>query len=1159
MQQPQPVQNAATLEALVGQRVAVRGHFVGPVTLDGVEDLGDAVQLRVRDADGRLHETVIDLDELADGILEATDEGPGLVDGAALFDLIEATRIEHAYAHDPNFAVSLSGVRGLPHQIVAVYRHMLPQPRLRFVLADDPGAGKTIMAGLLTKELRLRMVADRVLILCPAPLTVQWQDELHDKFDERFTLVDSHQVKWQLGQSPWIEHDRCIASIDFAKREEVLPDLLRADWDLVIIDEAHKCSAASRFDHAEGRETLDRTRRYTLAEELSRRTERLLLMTATPHSGDRARFHNFLRLLDPDQFAVDELAAEQIGADDSPYFLRREKEDLKDENGDDLFVPRDVLTQPFELSRPELELYEAVTAYIQEFLGAPAGGGRGSAVALARTVLQRRLASSLGAIRSSLSKRAGRIAERLEELERLPPAERARRMRELRLAEPLDTEQGVEDATEGDEEAALEGVVVAETLDGMRTEIAALEQLVRRADATIAAGEERKLGALRDCLARAELSELQEDGRGRLLIFTEHRDTLDYLERHLREWGYTTCTIHGGHPPTERKRIQQLFHQERQVCIATEAAGEGINLQFCHLMINYDLPWNPVRLEQRMGRIHRIGQEHRCVVFNFCATNTVEGRLLGRLLEKLDQMREDLHGRVYDVVGQVLTQSGLDFEKLLREALVSPERVDASERTIAAIDPEAFRAYERDIGIAQATKHVDMSWVRKRDWRSEERRLMPEFVEQLFRRAADRVGLRLEERRDAPGAVLLRAEHVPRSLRDDRLESVKRLGPPQDAYRKLTFRKELRQRAEHEDAVLLSPGHPLYAATIEVLRDRFRGDLGGAAPYFAPWATEPYAIHFFTYEVHGMDLRGQPEQAWAELVAVVEDDDGPALASPDILHDLTPAEFAPTGLESLDAEAVRRARNHVLAVVQKQRRRKVSEERAEQAQLRSAYLRTAMDAQRDVLQSRWSELEERVYRGDDAARLARDEAERRLNELERRREDKLRAFEGLGVVRPGPVQHVGTALVGPPVGQEAEVTRPMREGREVELAAMRAAMAFERAEDREVEDVSEIRDGRGFDLRSWVQAPDGRVMDVRRIEVKGRSIGAGDVSLCRTEWIAAHRHRESFWLYVVYSAGSSGERLVRVQNPAAALGDRVEERTHVTTYRVPGDAIEAVG
>lgn len=292
-----------TLTDLIGRRIRLPGHFAGVVRLEGAERLDGAYHLRVRTESGTLDETLVTDDDLASEAIEPVDERPALVDANAFFDFTEAHRIDLAYAHDPNFAVSLSGVRGLPHQIVAVYRHMLPQARLRFVLADDPGAGKTIMAGLLTKELHLRGVADRVLVLCPAPLTVQWQDELSDKFDEPFELLDSHRVKWQLGGNPWQQNDRVIASLDFAKRDEVMPDLLLADWDLVVIDEAHKCSAVSRWDPAEERDKLDRTRRYALAEELSRRSERLLLMTATPHSGDPSRFLNFLKLLDPDQFA----------------------------------------------------------------------------------------------------------------------------------------------------------------------------------------------------------------------------------------------------------------------------------------------------------------------------------------------------------------------------------------------------------------------------------------------------------------------------------------------------------------------------------------------------------------------------------------------------------------------------------------------------------------------------------------------------------------------------------------------------------------------------------------------------------------------------------------------------------------------------------------
>ena len=549
------------IDGVLGRRVRIAGHFAGVVRIEAVDDLDGAYEIRVRTEDGLLDETFLEVSEVESGAIQPIDERTQLASGDDLFDLVEARRIELAFTHDPNFAVSLSGIRGLPHQITAVYRHMLPQARLRFVLADDPGAGKTIMAGLLMKELHLRGVADRVLILCPAPLTVQWQDELLDKFDEHYEVLDSHKVRWQLGGNAWQQTDRAIASLDFAKRDEILPDLLLADWDLVVIDEAHKCAAASYFDAEEQRDKMDRTKRYALAEELSRRSERLLLMTATPHSGDKERFQNFLKLLDPDQFADGDLAVEQIGRADSPYFLRRQKEDLRDEEGAKLFVERSVHVQPFTLSRLELRLYEDVSQYIQEFLG-QASGRRGNAVALARTVMQRRLASSLGAIHSSLRKRAERIEVKIREVEALPPSERAAKLAELRLIDGFDSEQDLDDADDEQETGALEGVVVAETLDQLRVEVARLKELVVQAQQAIDAGEEAKLTALRDCLQRSELAEIQ-DGRGKLLIFTEHRDTLAYLEDHLKLWGYSTCSIHGGVPPMERKAIQQDFHQSK--------------------------------------------------------------------------------------------------------------------------------------------------------------------------------------------------------------------------------------------------------------------------------------------------------------------------------------------------------------------------------------------------------------------------------------------------------------------------------------------------------------------------------------------------------------------------------------------------------------------
>jgi superfamily II DNA or RNA helicase len=1117
--------------------VVLRGHFVTAVRIDEAEPIGDGfLQLRVRTPQGALEETVVSIAELAEALATAAAAAP-TASPADLFLWVELHRIRLAYAHDPYFAVSLSGVRGLPHQVEAVYRHLLPQPLLRFVLADDPGAGKTIMAGLLLKELKLRGVVDRVLVVAPAPLTIQWQEELLNRFDERFVVVGATQVRWELGGSPWQQNDQVITSLDFAKQDDVLPDLLRADWDLVVIDEAHKCSAATYADE------VKRTKRYVLAEELSRRTARLLLLTATPHSGDPDRFTHFLQLLDPDQFATADLVRRQISLDDNPYFLRRQKEDLIDERGHKLFMNRRVLTQPFDLSPAELGLYQEVTDYINRFLGG-APGGRGHAVALARTVLQRRLASSLGAIRSSLGKRAERLRLRADELERLAPAERRRRLMELQVI-PYDSEETTDDADEVVQEQAATEVSAAEHIDQLREEVVELGRLAREADRVMSLGEERKLTALRDCLARAELAELR-DGRGRLLIFTEHRDTLEYLVTHLSEWGYSVCAIHGGHAPTERRRIQQQFHQERQVCVATEAAGEGINLQFCHLMINYDLPWNPVRLEQRMGRIHRIGQESEVAVFNFCATNTIEGQLLERLTGKLEEMRAALHGRVYDVIGDLLALNGLDFERLLRDTLTNPRRRQASLEQIDALSPELLRRYEAEVGVAQATRSVDLSWVRRRDWESEERRLMPEFVERFFIQAADRIKQRWERRADG----LYRVEHVLRELRQTDLPAVRRLGPPQPEYRKLTFRKGDRERAEHEDAVLLSPGQPLFAALADVLARRLESEgVPEAAATFADPATrDPYCIHFLTHEVVAGAGRAGSEPAFAELVAVLEEGDGTLSQAPAaVLHDLTPVSDVQP--ETASPDRVRAVVNWVRTQVQAQATSGERRVRLRQADLRATYLQEAMDAQRQRLEQRWAEYDDRVYRGEERYTLLRDEAQRQLDDLERRRKAKLDVFSRLGVVRAGPVAYLGSAWVVPPVAPDDPAVSVMRPDPEVELRAMEVAMAHERAQGWEPHDVSSAHDGSGFDIRSV------RVDDVRRIEVKGRSAATGDVGLYRTEWYAAQRFGEGYWLYVVYGTQSASERLVRVQDPAGRLRD-VEEVAQVTGYRVPAASIE---
>ena len=775
----------------IGRRILLPGHFDVPVILEDVRPLGSdgsaGYECRVRLPDGTLEEAVISPEEAATTISaeQGMDEkaAPRPVDADKLRLLVESTRIRLAYTFDRQFAVSLSGIRTLPHQIEAVYRKMLPQPRLRFLLADDPGAGKTIMAGLLIKELKLREAIDRCLILVPAPLTIQWQDELLRFFNEPFQIIHSANDQQQL-LNLWERETQIVSSIDYAKQDSVRERVWQQRWDLVIIDEAHKCSAYTKSSAGRGDE-VERTKRYQLAERLSEHCDNLLLLTATPHHGDDDRFGHFIRLIDWDLFpephryrAESGQARREIlslGAD-CPWSLRRLKEDLKDLNGRRLFPDRHIHTVSFNLGPQEYAIYKAVTAYINEFLP-QATGRRKNSVALVRTVFQRRLASSTRAIHESLIRRRNRLEELLRELEGLSPAQRAKRLAQLagRLA---DAEQDEDDLDEASRDTLVDEATAAVELDQIRSEVAALGDLSAHVGRVRNSGRDSKLVALRECLERAEFDELK-DGRGKLLVFTEHRDTLNHLREHLESWGYSTCEIHGGMNPRDRKQAQEDFRTSRQICVATEAAGEGINLQFCHLMVNYDLPWNPTRLEQRLGRIHRIGQSRDVYAFNFVATSSengepvIEGRILERLLSKLDRMREALGDRVFDVVGEVLSLNQVNLPDMLREVAYEPRRLDDYLDAIERIDPHQLELYEHATGIALARAHVDFSSFAEANLEAEERRLMPRYVESHFMSAAKAVGLRTEARADG----LWRVEHVRADLRSERLATVRHLGP----------------------------------------------------------------------------------------------------------------------------------------------------------------------------------------------------------------------------------------------------------------------------------------------------------------------------------------------------------------------------------------------
>jgi superfamily II DNA or RNA helicase len=1131
--------------------------------------MGVGYECRVRLADGSLDEAILSGEEATElfGHSVAVPKTIQPADPERVRLLVESARIRLAYAHDRHFAVSLSGIRTLPHQIEAVYLKMLPQPRLRFLLADDPGAGKTIMAGLLIKELKLREAIERILVLCPAPLTIQWQDEMLRWFGEPFEMVFAAVDQQQL-VNPWQRATQIIASMDYAKQEDVRERVWQQRWDLVIIDEAHKCSAYTKRAAGRGDEA-EKTKRYQLAERLTADADHTLLLTATPHHGDDDRFAHFVRLIDPDLFPEPHRVSENASAirrevlrlgPDCPWALRRLKEDLRDVDGRRLFPDRHAHTVTFTLNRDEYNLYKAVTAYINQFLP-QASGRRKQSVALTRTVLQRRLASSTKAIHESLKRRLDKQQKLLDELEVLAPHQQARRLTQLqgRLA---DAEQDEDDLDDAARDQLVDEFTAAVELDHLRAEIAALQELTTQAQRVRDFGSDSKLAALKECLSRAEFQELH-DGRGKLLLFTEHRDTLSYLTEHLMKWAYSTCEIHGGMNPHERKRAQEEFRTGRQVCVATEAAGEGINLQFCRLLINYDLPWNPTRLEQRLGRIHRIGQERDVHAFNFVAADSdegqpiIEGRILHRLLEKLDQMREVLHDRVFDVVGEILSINDVNLAEMLREAAHDPRRLSEYLDRIERVDPAKLLAYEQATGIALARANVDFSAFQRANAEAEERRLMPHYVQEYFLKATREVGLKVDVRADG----LLRVEHVLADLRSDRLQSVRRLGRPEASYRKLTFQKERLDEDQHVDAVLIGPGHPLYAGVDERANEILRPFIGKLAVYADPTTEAPYRLHFFELVIRGENAKGEPQTLHGELVAVREEVSGTkarfSITPAEMLLDLAGHPTPPQHVEPVDTSG---ASDWLKGEYQTARRKATQDERRHFVEVVREYLTRSFESRIRATQDRIMALRARESREPEVA-LARQRAENDLADLKRTRDERMAGLERLLIARHGPVRHVATALVLPPAGALAtdfdpeELDPELR--RRSELAAEDIVIAYETARAWECERVGHLKIG--FDIRSLGPAdPQTGYRDpvegVRRIEAKGRTRGRS-IRLTTNEWYKAAQLGDSYWLYVVWNPLNDPDpEPLRIRNPVKYLEHA--KREIVREYDISAQAIE---
>lgn len=1025
---------------------------------------------------------------------------------------IEARRIRLAHLFDPLYAVSVSQVDPLPHQLDAVYGRLLRLPNIRFLLADDPGAGKTIMAGLLMKELKQRGLVERTLAVVPKALTDQWRREMYDRFGEVFEVVNRETFDATYGSSPWEGKDRCITSIDFAKQENILQTLGDVQWDLVIVDEAHKM-AAYRYGGK-----IERTDRYKLGEVLAEHAGAVLFLTATPHRGDPENFRLLLSLLDQDLYATTTILGDAVSLGDNPNFLRRMKEDMRDFEGQPLFPPRHVTTLRYELSEPEIRLYEAVTQYVEVGLGAADTAGNRN-VGLALTILQRRLASSVYAIKRSLERRRERLQRLLEES--LAGVEIQTRVLSTEYTEE-DLEELPEEETWKIEQEMFESLTLARSPDELRREIEQLDELVKLARQVERLDCERKLEELRGVIHSEDVSKNGE----KLLIFTEHKDTLDYLTRRLASWGFSTTMIHGGMKLPDRIQAERDFRERDQVMVATEAAGEGINLQFCKMMVNWDIPWNPNRLEQRMGRIHRYGQTHEVHIYNLVAENTREGQVLLRLLDKLEVMREHLGSdRVYDVVGDVMDVNRLRLDHLIREAITGRRSMEEILRDIDVVtDPETVRRIREDISLeALCTRHIDMSRIIEETRESREKRLMPEFVERFFREAFTHIAGRMRE----TDKGYWRVEHVPAALRA--MPSAKRYGVVQKEYRRLTFYKDLAKRDTQSE--FIGPAHPLFEAVLEIVLTDSEADLFRGAVFADPDATEPYLLWF----LEGAVRDGTGDDVGRRLFAVKQTASSFRELPPGAIVDLPPSDeelVATDGLRSLvDADAVVGWATESLMMPYLG---EIEERRIREVEVVRRYVERSLNHLLMESEEKLTKYYERQDRGDDMAIAIQQEQTRKQTLMERRdrRLTRLRQEEAVSLTTPA---IVAVVAVVPGAQEVGPAGAPMHRDDEVERVAMEASMAYERAASREPEDVSAEKVG--YDIRSR----DGREC-FRYIEVKGRA-GDGDVQLTENEWTMARRLGSDCWLYVVTGARSLETAKVHaIHDPASKLSPEPQER-----------------
>ena len=1042
----------------------------------------------------------------------------------------EAYRISLAHLFDPYLAVHTSSVEPLPHQISAVYQEMLPRVPLRYVLADDPGAGKTIMTGLYIKELMARGDLKRCLIVSPGSLVEQWQDELFAKFHLRFEILTNDRMESAVSGNIFTEVDRCICRLDKLARNDELQEKLRvSDWDLIVCDEAHKMSAT-----VWGGE-VKYTRRFQLGRLLSNITRNFLLLTATPHNGKDEDFQLFLSLVDPDRFEGTHSNSQQA-VDVSDVMRRLVKEELLKFDGKPLFPERIAYTVNYDLSPQESQLYQAVTEYVQEEFNRAdnLNNDRKTTVGFALTILQRRLASSPEAIYQSLKRRRERLEHRLAE-EKL-----GKRAEEYRNSdwEDIDDDDLPPNEQEQMEEQVVDHASAAATIAELEAEIRTLKRLEKMANDVRVSGIDRKWDELSHLLQDNDAMFGKDGQREKLIIFTEHKDTLNYLTEKIRSLlgnAESVVTIHGGMLRDERRKVEERFKQdvEVRILIATDAAGEGINLQRAHLMINYDLPWNPNRLEQRFGRIHRIGQTEVCHLWNLVANETREGFVFQRLFSKLEEERQALGGKVFDILGKMTFDN-----KSLRELLIEAVRYGNDPQVRARLNQvvdhnmnrESFQKLidERALTDDVMDIHV-VNTIREDMERIEAHKLQPHFIESFFLEAFKRLGGKVRKRET--GRYEITSVPYPVRNRDMQIGFGE---PVLKRYERICFDKEYCNVPGLPQAALICPGHPLLEATIDIIREKNVDVMKRGAVFIddTDFSNDARLLFYIEDAIQdGVITKNGNRRTISKHIHFVEiKEDGTAIsagyapyldykAATETEYSAIQSWMASQKWLSKDVEGI--AKGYAIEHLIPSHFQEVKTRKESMINKTAKAVKERLTAEIQYWDYRAGELAQKEAAGKTNAKLNSKLAARRAEELESRMQNRLAELDKERRISPMPPVITGGALIIPKgllhklVATQTPGVFGQGDRQTIEYAAMNAVMRIESSLGYKPKDVSAVKCG--YDVESFVPEQIRRLQTyaLRFIEVKGRTKGATTVTVSKNEILTALNKPDEFILAIV--------------------------------------------